>query len=138
MRDLLVAGGGPVGLATALYAARSGLDVTVREDLSSLVRPLDAAPLERYRALAGADGAAYPVLRVSGGAGRAEQVDGVAAAVEERAAVAHEPLEVGTKAGVDRRGGGGDDAARTGEGHEERPGTRKSKSQPSSACSTVR
>ncbi|WP_404386686.1 NAD(P)/FAD-dependent oxidoreductase [Knoellia locipacati] len=31
MRDLLVAGGGPVGLATALYAVRSGLDVTVRE-----------------------------------------------------------------------------------------------------------
>ena len=31
MRDLVVAGGGPVGLATALYAARAGLDVEVRE-----------------------------------------------------------------------------------------------------------
>ncbi len=31
MRDLLVAGGGPVGLATALYAARAGLDVGVIE-----------------------------------------------------------------------------------------------------------
>ncbi len=31
MRDLIVAGGGPVGLATALYAARAGLDVEVRE-----------------------------------------------------------------------------------------------------------
>jgi len=31
MRDLVVAGGGPVGLATALYAARAGLDVAVRE-----------------------------------------------------------------------------------------------------------
>ncbi|CAN7224861.1 NAD(P)/FAD-dependent oxidoreductase [Knoellia sp. LjRoot47] len=31
MRDLLVAGGGPVGLAAALYAVRSGLAVTVRE-----------------------------------------------------------------------------------------------------------
>jgi len=31
MRDLLVAGGGPVGLATALYAARAGLDVAVAE-----------------------------------------------------------------------------------------------------------
>ena len=31
MRDLLVAGGGPVGLATALYAARAGLDVAVVE-----------------------------------------------------------------------------------------------------------
>lgn len=31
MRDLLVAGGGPVGLATALYAVRAGLDVAVIE-----------------------------------------------------------------------------------------------------------
>jgi flavin-dependent dehydrogenase len=31
VRDLLIAGGGPVGLATALYAARAGLDVAVRE-----------------------------------------------------------------------------------------------------------
>ena len=31
MRDLVVAGGGPVGLVTALYAARAGLDVLVRE-----------------------------------------------------------------------------------------------------------
>jgi hypothetical protein len=53
------------------------LDVAVQEDLSSLVRPLDAAPLERYQALAGPGGDAYPVLRVTGGAGRAEQVTGV-------------------------------------------------------------
>lgn len=31
MRDLLVAGGGPVGLASALHAARAGLDVAVVE-----------------------------------------------------------------------------------------------------------
>ena len=31
MRDLVVAGGGPVGLAAALFAARAGLDVLVRE-----------------------------------------------------------------------------------------------------------
>ncbi len=31
MRDLVVAGGGPVGLATALIAARAGLDVVLRE-----------------------------------------------------------------------------------------------------------
>ncbi|KGN37335.1 NAD(P)/FAD-dependent oxidoreductase [Knoellia aerolata] len=37
MRDLLVAGGGPVGLATALYAVRAGLDVTVREPRSGVI-----------------------------------------------------------------------------------------------------
>jgi len=37
MRDLLVAGGGPVGLATALYAARSGLDVAVLEPRTGVI-----------------------------------------------------------------------------------------------------
>lgn len=37
MRDLLVAGGGPIGLATALYAARAGLDVGVREPRSGVI-----------------------------------------------------------------------------------------------------
>lgn len=40
MRDLVVAGGGPVGLATALYAARAGLDVLVREPRAG---PIDKA-----------------------------------------------------------------------------------------------
>jgi hypothetical protein len=53
------------------------LDVAVREDFGTLVRVFDAAPLERFRALAGSGGDAYPVLRVTGGAGRAEQVTGV-------------------------------------------------------------
>jgi flavin-dependent dehydrogenase len=40
VRDLIVAGGGPVGLATALYATRAGLDVVVREPRSG---PVDKA-----------------------------------------------------------------------------------------------
>ena len=37
MRDLLVAGGGPVGLATALYAARAGLDVGIVEPREGVI-----------------------------------------------------------------------------------------------------
>ena len=51
-------------------------DVVVREDLQNLVRVFEAAPLERFDELAG-DGAARPVLRVRGSAGRAERVSGV-------------------------------------------------------------
>ncbi len=40
MRDLLVAGGGPVGLAVALHAARAGLDVAVLEPRTG---PVDKA-----------------------------------------------------------------------------------------------
>ena len=40
MRDLVVAGGGPVGLAAALHAARAGLDVVVREPRTG---PVDKA-----------------------------------------------------------------------------------------------
>ncbi|WP_426243311.1 NAD(P)/FAD-dependent oxidoreductase [Nocardioides sp. LHG3406-4] len=37
MRDLLVAGGGPTGLATALHAARAGLDVAVHEPRAGII-----------------------------------------------------------------------------------------------------
>jgi hypothetical protein len=53
------------------------LDVVVREDLHNLVRVFDVAPERRFAGLAGEGGAAYPVLRVTGGAGRAERVSGV-------------------------------------------------------------
>ena len=53
------------------------LDVTVREDLANLVRVFDVASRERFEQLAGEGGAAYPVLRVTGSAGRAERVSGV-------------------------------------------------------------
>ncbi len=37
MSDLIVAGGGPAGLATALYAARAGMSVTVRDPRGTVV-----------------------------------------------------------------------------------------------------
>ncbi len=73
MRDLIVAGGGPVGLAAAMYAARAGLDVALREPrqgvidkacgeglmpgaaaaLSDLGVPLDGQPITGIRYLDG-------------------------------------------------------------------------------------
>ena len=52
-------------------------DVVVREDLRNLVRVYDAASLARFDELVGEGGAARPVLRLTGGAGRAERVSGV-------------------------------------------------------------
>jgi len=37
MKDLLVVGGGPAGLATALYAARAGMEVTVWEQRAGVI-----------------------------------------------------------------------------------------------------
>ena len=62
-------------------------EVVVREDLGNLVRVFDAAPIERFEQLVGDDGAARPVLRVSGGAGRAERVSGVSVLGLDRAAI---------------------------------------------------
>lgn len=62
-------------------------DVVVREDLRNLVRVFDAAPLARFDELVGEGGAARPVLRVTGGAGRAERVSGVTVLGLDRAAI---------------------------------------------------
>ncbi len=86
MRDLVVAGGGPVGLAAALHAARAGLDVTVRDprtdpvdkacgeglmpgavaDLSELGVVLDGHPIEGIRYLRGRDVATARFRRGTG------------------------------------------------------------------------
>lgn len=81
------------------------LDVAVREDFGFLVRVFDAAPLERFEAVVGAEGAAHPILRVTGSAGRAEQVTGVTVLGVDRDAV--ERLGVwrpGWASGTSRRG----------------------------------
>ncbi len=52
------------------------LDVVVREDLRSLVPVLDAAPLQRYGAVA-ADSKAVPILRIRTSVGNAEGIGGV-------------------------------------------------------------
>ena len=68
-------------------AFRVPLDVVVREDLRNLVRVFDVASTERFAELAGEGGAAHPVLRVSGGAGRAERVSGVTVLGLDRASI---------------------------------------------------
>ena len=113
MRDLLVAGGGPIGLATALHAARSGLDVVVVEpregpvdkacgeglmpgavaELTALGVRLEGRPIEGIRYL---DGDHVAEARFTHGAGRgvrrttlhdalSEAASGAGIAVEQRA-----------------------------------------------------
>ncbi len=110
MRDLVVAGGGPVGLAVALHAARAGLDVVVREPRTG---PVDKAcgeglmpgALARLAALgvdpAGVDlrGIRYldprhqAVARFKAGPGRGVRRTTLHAALAERVAAAGVPVE---------------------------------------------
>ncbi|UMG94459.1 FAD-dependent monooxygenase [Nocardioides sp. TF02-7] len=78
MRDLIVAGGGPAGLATALYAVRAGLDVGVRERRAGVIDKACGEGLMpgAVQALAdlGVHPAGHPILgiRYLGGDRRAE------------------------------------------------------------------
>jgi hypothetical protein len=63
------------------------LDVVVRENLQNLVRVFEAAPVSRFDTLAGAGGAAFPVLRINASAGRAERVSGVTVLGLDRGAI---------------------------------------------------
>jgi flavin-dependent dehydrogenase len=116
VRDLLVAGGGPVGLATALYAARAGLDVEVWEprpgpvdkacgeglmpaavaDLTELGVRLDGRPIAGIRYVDGRHvaeaefrhGPGRGVRRTTLHAALAEAVAAAGVKVEERAVTA--------------------------------------------------
>jgi flavin-dependent dehydrogenase len=123
VRDVVVAGGGPVGLATALYAARAGLDVVVREprtgvidkacgeglmpgavaDLAELGVAPEGRPLAGIRYVDARDGTSVDAPFRSG-AGRGVRRTTLHAALRQRVAEAGitvEPTAVGT---VDQTG----------------------------------
>jgi flavin-dependent dehydrogenase len=121
MRDLLVAGGGPVGLATALYAARAGLDVAVVEPragvidkacgeglmpgavqaLAGLGVPLDGHPITGIRYLDGTRTAEAPFRH---GPGRGVRRTTLHLALREAALAAGVPTEQRAVARIEHRG----------------------------------
>ena len=120
MRDLLVAGGGPVGLAVALHAAHAGLDVAVLEPRPgpvdkacgeglmpgalALLAELDVDPAGMD--LAGiryVDGARSAEARFSAGPGRGVRRTTLHAALAERVAQAGVPVVEHTVRSVSSR-----------------------------------
>jgi flavin-dependent dehydrogenase len=114
VRDVLVAGGGPVGLASALYAARAGLDVAVHDprtepvdkacgeglmpgavaDLTALGVRLDGHPIEGIRYLRGSSVATARFHRGTGRGVRRTTLQRAMSEVVTAAGVTIEPRAV--------------------------------------------
>ncbi len=120
MRDLLVAGGGPVGLAVALHADRAGLDVAVLEPRRGPVDKacgeglmpgalallaelgVDPAGMDLH-GIRYVDGARSAEARFGAGPGRGVRRTVLHAALAERVAAAGVPVLESTVRGVENR-----------------------------------